>query len=375
MLWLSPEQMKRGKKLVRVAANRAVLRFVNGLSLVMDGSLGPTDATPHEVVLRRGKLQLRHYRPLAGEALEIGTEVMRTERTRRQVPVVLVPPLMVQPYIYDLRPEHSMVKTLLRGGFEVFVVDFGIPDRADAHVRLDDYVLDWLPAALARAREVVGRPRLHLGGYCMGAIFALMHTAAHRDEDVQTILSIGAPIDFHKMGMLSFLARTAHDKVDVLVRRVGNIPGQVSSLGMKMLRPVKSVTRYADLFVNLWDDEYVKGFSAMNQWSNDFIPYPSEAFQQFVREFMVENKLKHGGVKFGDRTVDLKTVRAPILAFAGSSDAIAPVEAARAILDSVGSDDKDFRLVSGGHVGVMAGSRAPEEVWRPAVEWLARHDQ
>jgi len=58
--------------------------------------------------------------------------------------------------------------------------------------------------------------------------------------------------------------------------------------------------------------------------------------------------------------------------FAGRTDQIAPVAAVRAVLDAVGSDDKTFLVVPGGHMGILAGSTAPERVWKPAAEWLAQ---
>jgi polyhydroxyalkanoate synthase len=45
------------------------------------------------------------------------------------------------------------------------------------------------------------------------------------------------------------------------------------------------------------------------------------------------------------------------------------------VLDLVGSEDKTFREVPGGHMGVLAGRRARAEVWRPAARWLSERSE
>ena len=57
-------------------------------------------------------------------------------------------------------------------------------------------------------------------------------------------------------------------------------------------------TRYADLFMNMYDQDYVNGFDSMNQWMSQLGDYPQEAFVQFTRDFMKHNKLYKGQMKF-----------------------------------------------------------------------------
>jgi polyhydroxyalkanoate synthase len=171
------------------------------------------------------------------------------------------------------------------------------------------------------------------------------------------------------MGLLSHLARLGHDQVQFLADRIGNVPGFLNSQALKMLAPVKRLTRYADLFINLYDDEWVKGYDAMSTWAGDFIAYPQAAFKQFMSEVMVENKLMQG-LELGGRVADLKKVTCSLLAFAGREDTIATLASARAILEATRPRDHEYHEVHGGHIGVVVGGRAPKEVWSPSVEWL-----
>jgi polyhydroxyalkanoate synthase len=350
--------LARGEQLARVEANRAALRFVNGLEWLLRDPKSLVGRTPYDVVYRRDKLTVRRY--YAGSV-----------HPRYALPVLLVPPLMVKPFIFDLYPGRSMVEFLLKRGFRVYLVDFGEPDDADAYVTLDNYVVDWMPAACTAVKESAEARELSLLGYCMGGLFALSHVAANHDRSVRNIVSIGAPVDAAKMGLFAWMAQLAGPQTEFLVRRIGNVPGGLSSTVFRLLTPMKNVTRYADLFMNMWNHEYVNGFDAMNQWVSQFIDYPQTAFLQFQRDFVRHNKLVKGQMAFRGNVADLRRVQAALLVFAGRSDQIAPVAAVRAVLDAVGSNDKGFALVPGGHMGIFAGATAPDHVWQPAADWLA----
>jgi polyhydroxyalkanoate synthase len=351
--------LARGEHLARVEANRAALRFVNGIEWLTRDPRTLVGRTPYDIVLQERKLSVRRYR-------------LGSVRPRHTLPVLLVPPLMVKPFIFDLYPGRSLVEFLLKRGFPVYLVDFGEPDDADAYVTLDNYVMDWMPAACDAVKAAAHTRELSLLGYCMGGLFALAHVAANSDRSVRNIVSIGAPVDAGKMGLLAWVAKLAGGQTEFLLRRLGNVPGGLSSTVFRLLTPMKNFTRYADLFMNMWNQEYVNGFDAMNQWVGQFIDYPQSAFLQFEREFVRHNKLIKGQMTFRGRVADLRRLRASLLVFAGRSDQIAPLPAVRAVLDAVGSRDKTFTVVDGGHMGIFAGAKAPEQVWHPAAQWLAK---
>jgi polyhydroxyalkanoate synthase len=352
--------LARGEHFAEVEARRALLRFLNGVDWLIRDPSHIVGRTPYDVVYRRDKLEVRRYR-----------HADRSLRPRHDLPVLLIPPLMVKPFIFDLTPERSLVRFLIDRGFDVFLVDFGEPDRADALVTLDDYVLDWIPTAVRQVRETSGRRELSLLGYCMGGLFGLMYLGVAPDRSVRNLVTIGAPLDASQMGLFAWVAKMAGGQVELLSRTMGNVPGGLSSLSFRLLTPVRNVTRYADLFMNLWNREYVNGFDAMNQWVRQFIDYPQGAFEQFVRDFVQHNRLVRGTMRFGGKTADLRRVRANLLVIAGKTDRLAPPAAVRAQLDAVGSADVTYRVCPGGHMSALAGPGAPRHVWQPIAAWLA----
>ncbi len=367
-----PRRKRTALRRFEKGAVRALNGFVNGVEWLQREPTDVVDRTPFDVVYQQDKLIVRRYRPLQqDDQWQMGTEVLHVQAPHRQpVPVLLIPPLMVRPFIFDLTPRKSLVRTLLKEGFDVFLVDFGVPDRHDTHVNLDRYVLDWLPQAVEATCKTAATDALALYGYCMGGMFALMYTSVHLDPRVKAIVTIGAPIDAHKMGPLAVLVRASHEQIDFLSRRLGNIPGPISSTAFRLTSPWKSVTRYSDLFVNLWNDEYVNGFDAISAWTGNFIDYPGEAFRQILNDFLTGNKFRDGRWTFGGKAADLHGIHCPVLAFAGTADKVVPPDAARGILELLGSADKTFVEVPGGHMGVFAGREAPKRVWQASAQWL-----
>src|SRR5262249_6674867 len=160
--------------------------------------------------------------------------------------------LMVRPYVYDLRPEHSFVRTLRNAGFDIFVVDFGVPDRSDRKTKLDDYVLEYIPRSVDAALAASGARQVSLLGYSFGGSFTLLHCGTHRHDRVKNVVTIGAPIDFQKMAAAHWAARLGAFTVRPTTAIVGNIPGSWSSLGFKMMGGTRAFTRWIDFLSRLY---------------------------------------------------------------------------------------------------------------------------
>ena len=90
--------------------------------------------TPKDEVLRIDKTVLYRYRPLVEEP--------------SPVPVLLTYALVGRYTMMDLQEDRSFVRNLLRAGRDVYLVDWGVPDEADADMGLDDFVCDELHWAI-----------------------------------------------------------------------------------------------------------------------------------------------------------------------------------------------------------------------------------
>ena len=80
--------------------------------------------------------------------------------------------LVNRPYILDLQSDKSVVRQYLDRGFEVYMIDWGVPSDADRALTVEDYVCGFLASAVDFIRRQHDRRKVHLLGYCMGGTLA-----------------------------------------------------------------------------------------------------------------------------------------------------------------------------------------------------------
>lgn len=360
--------------------NNAVQRRVNKQRFLQ------LDKTPHQIVFRDGLMTVKHYQPLSSDTVTIEGVELKVRRRRFGIPLVLVPPLGVFAWIFDLMADRSMAKYFLTHGFDVYLIDWGKPGRDDRDVNLERYVVDWFPKAMRAIREHSGSEKLSLLGYCMGGLLALLYLASSRDDKVENLVTIASPVDMHRMGFVGgfyralskpiwAIGRVTGLRIDRMQRRFFHVPGRRLSLMFKMTNPAGTVSSYLELVRNLADDDYVSRYMTMNEWFTNMPDYPGATVQELIRKMGLYNRLAKGRIRIGAREADFRDIKSALLAIAGDNDKIVPVPSAQAILDVVGSADKEFHVVPGGHAGVFTGGRAAHTTWAISKDWLSQRSQ
>jgi len=149
------------------------------------------------------------------------------------------------------------------------------------------------------------------------------------------------------------------------------MPAEMVQMGFKLLRPTMDVSTALNLWWNLWDEKYVEAFRALNKWANEYVPFPGEFFRQWVKEFYQDNRLAKGTLRLAGRPVDLASISCPVLAIGAAQDNIAPPPSVKALMTLVGSRDKEYLEVPGGHISIIAGRSASRDCWPHVAGWLA----
>src|SRR5262249_21647804 len=150
----------------------------------------------------------------------------------------------------------------------------------------------------------------------------------------------------------------------------GAIPAEWVRVGFKLLRPTMDLSTALNLWWNLDNDKYVEGYRALSRWANEYVPFPAEFFRQWVKEFYQENRLIRGNLRLGGRVGGLGGGGCPVLVIGASEDYIAPAPCVKALLDHVGTDDKTYLELPGGHISLIAGRSASRHCWPRVSEWL-----
>ena len=341
---------------VRAEVERTIQRNIKGLEFLnaRDPAVG---LTPKDVIHSRGTLELYHYRPQASEVY--------------RVPVLLIMSLVSKSYIFDLAPGQSLVEFLLQHGFDVFMIDWGVPRPQDSHLRLEDYVLDFIPECIELATAAAGEPDISVLGYCMGGDLSLLYAALHAGGPLKNLICCATPVDYDGMELQRKFADPRYFDVDRLVDTIGNIPPEMMVQSFEMLRPVSKMVSNLRLWDNMWDDEFVRNYRLFDRWGSDQIPFPGETFRQTTKEFMWANKLVKNELELRGRNVDLRNITIPVLNVMAEHDHIAPYAAVKPLIGLVGSEDKEDIVLKGGHVSLMAGPNAIRRLWPQLDAWLS----
>ena len=332
---------------VRREIERNTLRVRSGVRLAAGVSPPGVGQTPKEVVWRSGRTELRRY---------------RSDRVSVSPPLLIVYSLFNRSYILDLLPGNSFVEHLLKAGFDVYLLDWGIPDERDAGNTLDDYVDDYLPAAVERVRQIAHDDQVNMLGYCFGGVLSVLYAARYHDAPLWSLTALTTPADFQRLGQLGDLFGGGLDIVTVLDEN-GNVPADVIQLGFRTLRPTAEITQYVDLWERLWSDQYVAAYQAMTGWATEQVPLPGGVARQII-EMVRENPLMTDRVIVGGDRVHLADVTAPFLHVLASRDHIIPEASSGPLIELVGSGDKQELRLDAGHVGLLVGRTAARKPFR-----------
>ena len=339
----------------RAEFDRAMQRNVKGLDYITTS--GPKlGASVKDVLIERGTMRLYHYRPRVDDVY--------------RVPILLVMATTNRGYIFDMIPGQSLVEYLLDAGFDVFMLDWEAPRADEKKLAIEDYVLDFLPMAVARVQRETGEPDVSVIGYCFGGVLSLLWAALHPDK-LANLVTFTTPVDFSRMDMFQAWADRRFFDVDRLVDTFGNCPGDYLYTAFDLLRPGSKAAGQVRLIDNLHDDEFVKSFRMFDRWAADILPLAGEYFRQTTHQLMWENRLLHGTMTVDGHAIDLARITAPFLHVAAQHDHIVPTAASAPLLGMIGSTDKEEVVLKGGHVSLVAGGNAIRRLWPRLVQWLA----
>ncbi len=339
-------------------------RALDMVHAVLSARDAPVGTTPRDLVWRKNKAQLYRY--------------TRDSPPTQRTPIFLVLPLINRAYILDLRPGSSFVEHLLTHGFDVFMLDWGIPGDEDRTLDVTTLLTRYLPRAMRKASTAAGGVPLTILGYCIGGTLAACYTALypHAPVEIRNLVLFTTPIDFSDAGTFGMLTAKGVFPIEQLTSVLPLVPGHMPDLGAKLLSPLPTTMgTYVRLWDRLGDANFdLAGWQAMFRWVNDGVPFPSAAYRQWITDFYQDNKLVGGRLEIDGRVVSLEQISCPLLNVAASGDEIAPRPTTRAIMRLTSSPDAEEIVLHGGHVGIVVGRAARTALWPRVTDWLTRHD-
>jgi len=131
-----------------------------------------------------------------------------------------------------------------------------------------------------------------------------------------------------------------------------------------------NISKYLNIIDSLEDKSKVMNFLRMEHWKSDLPSMPGEMYRKYIKDLFQGNKLIKGEMELGGRKIDLKKMTVPFLNIYATEDNIIPNESTRAVMDVIGSKDKQEYAFPGGHIGVFVGGKSQKELGPAVAKWV-----
>ncbi|MNZ14052.1 alpha/beta fold hydrolase [Pseudomonas schmalbachii] len=331
-------------------------RSINGLEYLRTPA-PQVGTTPRTLLHRRGTLALYHYQATTEEVY--------------RVPLLFVMPTTNKASIFDLAKGQSLIGFLLDHGYDVYVMDWNAPTTLERHLKLENYVLDFIPDCIRRVQEGSGIEDVTLVGYCMGGLLSTIYAALHPDGPVKNLVLFTTPTDWTRM-IFRKVVEDEQFSPDRVINSQGLLPPTVFKRLVELHRPAGPIATQIRLWDNMWNEDYVRNFRMMLSWGDDTLPLAGDYYRQIVEELLRKNGLYEGTLCLDGKRVELKNIRIPLLHVIAEHDTLVTPECARPLVAGVSSQDKEELILPGGHVSLMAGPAAIRRLWPKLDQWLGR---
>lgn len=343
--------------------------------------------TAGQVIYKNDLIELIHYQPLCPEV--------------NASPMLFVPPFINKYYILDLDEKKSMVKGLLEGGNELFMISWVNPDASHAQTNFFDYVRT-VGKAFDVVADITQAAKINIGSFCVGGTLSATYSAWRRaqgDERIGSLTMFTTLLDFSEPGELgNYLNEDMLNLLEQNTAMKGVFDGRI--LGMSF-----SFLRENSLFWSFFIKHYLEGkdpapFDIL-YWNSDPTNISADCYMQYLTLTYWENKLKEpGAIEIDGIPIDLGNIDFPVYFISTIADHIVLWKSSYAGTKLV-SGPVRFVLAGSGHLaGVINpieggkyphwlnddlpdtpeawfenSSEHPGSWWPNWFEWLAERDQ
>ncbi|ALN20992.1 class II poly(R)-hydroxyalkanoic acid synthase [Ectopseudomonas mendocina] len=305
---------------------------VNMEAFEVGKNLATTDGA---VVFRNDVLELIQYKPI-------------TESVHER-PLLVVPPQINKFYVFDLSPDKSLARFLLRSQVQTFVVSWRNPTKAQREWGLSTYI-EALKEAIDVICAISGSKDVNMLGACSGGLTTaslLGHYAALGQPKVNALTLLVSVLDTQ---LDTQVALFADEKTLEAAKRRSYQAGVLEGSDMAK---VFAWMRPNDLIWNYWVNNYLLGneppvFDIL-YWNNDTTRLPAALHGEFIEMFQTNPLTRPGALEVCGTPIDLKQVTCDFFVVAGTTDHITPWDSCYKSAHLFGGKC-EFVLSNSGHI-------------------------
>lgn len=300
----------------------------------------------------------------------------------RQFPVLLCHGLGSNRNNLDYPGRLSVAKWLNAQGFDCWVIELrgaGRSRRIGSLLRkpwgynFDDYIGHDIPAALKYIARTVGFRGVHWVGHSMGGMLAYPILKTTDPDIIRSATTLGSPA-------MVLASDPVMDRLLPFTPLLKVLPVLPQATFSRLLFPVAGIAmRLMDPIV--WNSKNMDARTVRTMAAIGVDDMPSSLLFQY--QVWYREKDFHNHYETLSYQENFHRITAPVLFIAGAGDTMTPVRDIRFIYERVSSQKKRLLVVgeaSGfstdyGHVDLVLGRRAPDEVFPRILEWIEENDQ
>lgn len=318
---------------------------------------------------------------VTAEKFELALERLRLgKKPRYRFPVVLSHGFFVNNLFLNLDEEHSLGRYLAREGFDVWNLSLrGIGRSLDPlkegpkRWTLDDMIDKDLSAVIRYVREESRSAKISWIGYEMGALLAYGYVEKKGGSGLAALVAIGAPVTFDHPEQAPMKKLLKLEESPRLKKAFLYLNGPF--LGRIFIPLAPGIE---GLFYNPENmSEEIKA-----KWLEETLAPVNPGMWDHLLRMIRKGEFVSADGAYNYRR-NLGRIRVPLLLIGGEKDALAPPEALRLIQRSVKSSERSLRVfgprakdsLAYGHVDLILGKKAREEVFPVIARWLKQRDE
>ncbi len=297
------------------------------------------------------------------EVLELIQYTPTTDKVYRR-PVVYVSPQVNKYYAIDLTPDRSLIKWIVDGGSQLFVVSWRNPTAEHRDWGFDTYITA-LHDAVNAARQITGSEDVNMFGSCSGGMTMSAYLgwlAATGNTMVKTASFCVCVIDMSGTTDTTtglFITDASVKAIKAKVAKKGFVAGSEMASMFAWLRA-------NDLVWNYWINNYLLGnkppaFDILF-WNGDTTRLPAKYHGELLEMFQHNPMMESNKVVIKGVPIDLNKVNLEAYVLGGLTDHITPWEGCYKTARVYG-DNSTFVMSNSGHLQSLINAPGNPKSW------------
>ncbi len=311
--------------------------------------------TTRPVVWEDGEVRLFHYLP----------------KKKIKARMVVIPSMINGSEILDLLPGRSMLDWCAEQGIEAYLVDWGNLTNDKDLANLDLALNKKMKKLLNWVRKQGDLPLVGLG-YCMGGLLLAACDQLH-PKAFDALCFVATPWDFKQKAKGNFpeaVVKWAEEGLPQIIH-LDYMPAQWLQMIFAGVDAGLIARKFSAFAAMDQKSKEAELFVAVEDWVNGGSDLPSSIVRHTVGGWYINNKPMLGEWEVGGKTIDAANISKPSYVIVPGRDKIVPPESARPLARKI----KGSVMVEPdcGHISMMIGSRAEDDVWKPMRDWMISH--